>query len=179
LVGSGPRHDIVAFTSFSGPGSRPSGIRFRRSAPGSGSCLFGCLLPLHFCTRPRRICTFALYFLHPHPNLETRTRIPISRDLRPEDVPSRSKGDRRPEYMLRPWVGTALRAVRSPMYMRISAEIIPSLRSTAGSESHALPSLPLSGPRALRPSCPRACLPCQPVNLSTCQLVIRSGQPAN
>ena len=155
MVGSGPRHDIVAFTSFSGPGSRPSGIRFRRSAPGSGS-------------GP-----------HPHPNQKPRTRIPISRDLRPEDVPSRSKGDRRPEYMLRPWVGTALRAVRSPMYMRISAEIIPSLWSTAGSESHALPSLPLSGPRALRPSCPRACLPCQPVNLSTCQLVIRSGQPAN
>ncbi len=48
--------------------------------------------PLHFCMRPRRICTFAHYALHPYPNQKTRTCYPISRDLRPEAVLRRSKG---------------------------------------------------------------------------------------
>ena len=47
---------------FSGPGSRPPGFGFGYSAPGAGSGLY------------------------PYPNLTTRARYPITRDLRPEDV---------------------------------------------------------------------------------------------
>ena len=36
---------------------------------------------------------------HPYPNLKTRTWIPISRDLRPEDAATRSRGNRRPECL--------------------------------------------------------------------------------
>jgi len=131
---TGDRIITSGHDAFSGPGSLPPGLWFGCPAPGTGSGLFGCLLPLHFCTRPRRICTFALYTPYPHP-------LPGAATCHPKMLPSL-------------------------------------LHLCTGRRPICTFALTWSSPRALRPLCPRACLPCPHANLSTGQLSA-SGQPAN
>ena len=63
--------------TFSGHGSQPSGLRFRCSAPGTGSGS------------------------HPYPYLITRARYLTAETRDPKMPLQRSKGNRKPEYYLR------------------------------------------------------------------------------
>ena len=87
-VGSGPRHDIVASHSFSGPRSRPSGPGFRCSGTGAGSgpgTFVFTFAPLHAASPQLHLCTS---FPAPEPD----TRSPETRDPKMSCPPPATRG---------------------------------------------------------------------------------------